>query len=172
MSEKSYRIAFMGMGAAIVFVCGYFLKISVLNGYYNLEDCAVLILAFTMNMPVAVASAVGAGLCDLLSGSAIYAIPSSVIYAVIGVVTSIILSHKGRNGKSFCAYALAAIACEGIVFAGYVSTFCVLYGVSDFIGVSLFYLMQIALNLIVSLALYPVAVRIRKFTQNHIYRNI
>lgn len=151
----------MAISAALVFISGYVLKIPVFNGYYNLEDAFVLILAYVLDAPIAAASAIGAGLCDLLSGSVPYVLPSTLIYATVGIVSSFVLRKR-----SFKRYILAVIISEVIVFTGYVTTFCILYGLSDFRGVSLFYVIQIGLNFITAIILYPAAVRLRDLFGN------
>jgi len=167
---KTKELAYAGIGAAIVFVSGYYLKFNVLNGYYNLEDSVILILAFVMESPIVFACSIGAGLCDLLSGSAIYTIPSMLIYGICGISAFYIIKSLRTKIGEFKAYFSALIVCEIIVIMGYVLTFSILYGLSDFRGVSLFYLVQAGINIVTALIAYPFAVRIKKALKpNHNY---
>ena len=118
----------------------------------------ILCLAYLLNAPIATASAIGAGLCDLLSGSPVYALSSTIIYAMAGLLASFILKMK-----SFRRYVVALVGIEVIVFFGYVATFCILYGVEDFKGVSLFYLIQTCANFVIGIVLYPILLRIKEF---------
>jgi uncharacterized membrane protein len=155
------KLATMGMSVAIIFVCGYFLKFTTFGGYYNLEDVAVLMLAMLLGGQVVAVGAIGAALCDILSGSAVYAIPSTVIYALAGIAAHQILK-KDKTGPRLATWILAALAVEAVVFGGYVSFYAIYLGPEMVMGGVMFLIPQLIANFILSLVAHPIVVRIKK----------
>jgi uncharacterized membrane protein len=165
--SRSKLTAIAGLAMAIVFVSGFFVRIYIATGYYNLEDLAVVLIAYIFRKKtIVVAGGIGAGLVDILSGFAIFAIASALIYIAIGVVMVNIFNAQKNHEVPFGVYTGAVVVCEAIMFAGYVLFNCLIAGFEILPAVSLFYVPQVLLNTAVALALgFPLARKLHKIIQ-------
>lgn len=95
MSKKSLLyLTYTGVFAALIFVLTYTVKINIANGYYHVGDAAIFLAASCLPLPyAAAASALGAGLADLVSGYAIYAVPTMIIKS--GMICLMNCRHSG-----------------------------------------------------------------------------
>jgi len=110
--------------AAIVFVVTYLLQIPIgASGYLNIGDSVIYISTFFLPFPVAgLAGAVGAAMADILSGYAIYAIPTLIIkFLLVGIWGWIAKKGKSRLVPNII------IAVSGIVIT------CIGYGIAEWI---------------------------------------
>ena len=80
--------------AALIYVSTRFMQIPIAasGGYIHPGDCLCLLAAWFLPMPYGIAaSAIGTMLADLLSGYAVYALPSFIIKAVVAAVAGFLL---------------------------------------------------------------------------------
>lgn len=93
MNRKTqvYDITITAMMAALVFVGTYFFKFTSLIGYTHLGDCIIILAVCLFGAKKgALAGAIGAGLSDLLSGFAIWVIPTMCIKALWALVMGLV----------------------------------------------------------------------------------
>ena len=96
-------IAISAMFAALITVTTAFIKIPTALGYSHAGDSMIYLASSILPAPFAiVASAIGGALADLLSGYAIWAIPTAIIKslnAVPFVICRHFLKKKGKDEK-------------------------------------------------------------------------
>ncbi|MCH5211272.1 MAG: ECF transporter S component [Oscillospiraceae bacterium] len=91
-------------------------KVPIGGGYVHFGDCIIYVAAIMMgSLPGAIVGAVGHSLADLLSGFAIFCVPTFIIKAVMGFTIGKIV-HKNIDAKHFI---LGGIAAFVIVTGGY-----------------------------------------------------
>ena len=123
-----YGIMAALFAAIITVVTAYILHIPFGNGYFHIGDAFIFIAAAFLPTPYAVAaSAVGAGLADILSGGAIWA-PASIIIKSLIVLCFTSKDKKFINVRNIVALIGAAvITCggyyvyEGILYHNWVA---------------------------------------------------
>lgn len=121
MKEKTGKIVLTALFAALVFVFTLLSVPAPLVGNVNLGDGMVLLCAFVLGGPwSAVAAGLGAGLCDVVSGYAIYAPGTFVIKALVATVAFLLarLLTKMHLPKK-AALPLASLAGEIVMMGGY-----------------------------------------------------
>lgn len=74
------------MAAALIFLGTFVLKIPIITGYIHLGDGVILALSAVMGPSAILAAAIGSALCDILSGYAMYALPTAVIKGLMAFV--------------------------------------------------------------------------------------
>ena len=118
------NIIYTAVFAAIICITTMTVRIPSIGGYYHIGDAFIYLAATCLPFPYALAAgAVGGSLSDLLSGYAIYAVPTFIIKACIaGVFTS--KKSKVLCGRNFIAIIIASF----ITVGGYYITYLILYG--------------------------------------------
>ena len=114
-NTKTKTIALIGILAALVFVATFLVKIPIPNGYVNLGDAVILISSLLLGPIAAIPAAIGAALADLLSGYAVYAIPTFIIKGLMAFTAGKILKDSKSTPRKLIGFALA----EVIMVAGY-----------------------------------------------------
>ena len=111
------RIAFAGVGAALVFVATFTIRFPILvtQGYVNLGDAVILILSFLVGPFAALPAAIGSALGDLIAGYPQYIIPTFVIKGLMGAAAGALAF---RSSKQYLKIAAAVLA-EAVMVAGY-----------------------------------------------------
>ena len=114
-----YRLAFAGIGAALVFVLTFFIKVPIpaTEGYVNLGDAAILTLSYLLGPFGAVPAGIGAALADLIGGYGQYVIPTLTIKSLMGAAAGIVMK-KGEHVPLYRKI-LAGVLAEIIMVAGY-----------------------------------------------------
>ena len=90
--------------AALIFVSTRFFQIPIpaTGGYVHPGDCLCLLAAWILPLPYGMAaSVIGTMLADLLSGYAIYALPSFIIKAVVAFAAGWLFRRLYRGAPTF-----------------------------------------------------------------------
>lgn len=74
------------MATALIFLGTFVLKIPIITGYIHLGDGVILALSAVMGPSAILAAAIGSALCDILSGYAMYALPTAIIKGLMAFV--------------------------------------------------------------------------------------
>ena len=113
--------------AALVFIATFLIKIPSLNGYTHIGDSMVIISALILGKKKgALASGLGAALCDLLSGYMQYVIPTFLIKAIMVLIIAII--SENLINKTKFAWIFGAIIGSTFQVIGYYLVEAILYG--------------------------------------------
>lgn len=97
------------------------------GGYVHFGDSIIYIAAaFLGPVPAAIVGAVGHSLADILSGYAIFALPTFIIKGIVGFVAGKILYNKTDMRHIM----LAGISALALIMSGYFITETIIYGVS------------------------------------------
>ena len=112
------------------------LRVTPTGGYVNLGDCGVLLSAWLLSTPYAVAAAaVSSALADLVAGYAYYAPATLVIKALMALLGGAVFrfcarrSPSGRAGAAGCI--LSAAAAEAVMACGYCAYDCFVLGLGS-----------------------------------------
>ena len=130
-SEKlnSQTLVRIAMLTALATVLTMFPQIPAGNGYIHFGDCIIYLAAIFLGpIPGAIVGAVGHALADILSGFAIFAIPTFIIKGLIGFTVGKIVSADNMTPIRLTLAALAALV---IVTLGYFLAELPLYGISS-----------------------------------------
>ena len=132
MMEKESRLRHMvltGLFAALIcLTTAFILHIPVGNGYIQLGDSFIYLAACVLPMPYGIiAAALGGSMADLLSGYAIYALPTAIIKSMLaccfyGMGVQKPLTLLSRRSV------IASVLCVPITVIGYYLTAVILYG--------------------------------------------
>ena len=124
-NEKLLHIVRAGLFAALTALLTALLHIPVGNGYIHCGDAVIYLAAASLPLPYAVcAGAVGGMLADLLSGYAVYALPTFLIKGMIALIFSLAGGKKSVSTRKIAA----AVLCGIVSVAGYYLTAVILYG--------------------------------------------
>ena len=125
MRNHTVRLTLAALLAAFCFLGTQFLKIPVPspNGYVHLGDSMVLLAGFLLGWPYgALAAALGSMLADLLSGYAVYALPTFLIKGGVAICACgmyRLLRGRGEGRRRTVAAFAAATLAELLMTAGY-----------------------------------------------------
>lgn len=124
-NEKLVQIVYAGLFAAMTALLTATLHIPVGNGYIHCGDAMIYLSATMLPLPYAVAaSAIGGMLADLLSGYAVYALPTFIIKALVAASFAAVGGKELLNRRK-----LPAMIVSGVVSViGYWITAVILYG--------------------------------------------
>lgn len=102
MKNKTQKVVFASLFAAIVFVATVIVKIpSPLKGYLNLGDCVVLLAGWALSpMYGFLAAGLGSAIADIQSGYMIYAPATFLIKGIMALVVSIAYVKYGKGLKT------------------------------------------------------------------------
>lgn len=137
--ESILKICICAIFTALICV-GTFISIPLPFGYFNLGDIVILLCAWSIS-PVyaAIASAMGAGLADLLMGFTLYVPATVVIKALMAVCASLTFKtfKKAFASKKadILSRIISSVCAELIMVIGYFSYEYVLYGNGAFASV-------------------------------------
>lgn len=113
---KTRKITMVAVMAALIYLMTVFVKVPLpsLNGaYINFGDIVIYICAYLLGGPVtALAAGIGSCLADLTVGAVIYAIPTLIIKALMGLTAGVLT--KKQNFPSY----LVACLCGGCIMVG------------------------------------------------------
>ncbi|MBO5295419.1 MAG: ECF transporter S component [Clostridia bacterium] len=163
MHQKRLQcVVFSAMFCALVFAATMIAVPTGLVGNVNLGDGVLLLCAWMLGGPWAVASAaLGAALADLAAGYAIYAPATLVIKALMVVaVLFVCRAMEGLRLSARLSRVLSAICAELIMLVGYFlyEAFVLQYGLAATANIP-FNAVQGALGIVLSLVLYEVLER-------------
>ncbi len=132
-NEKLVQTVYAGLFAAMTALLTATLHIPVGNGYIHCGDAVIYLAASVLPLPFAVASAaIGGMLADILSGYAVYALPTFLIKAVVAA------SFAAVGGKTLLSKRKvpAAVVSGLLSVIGYWIAAVVLYGgwTAQFVG--------------------------------------
>ncbi len=121
-SSKTKKIVIVALFTALVAVATMAVKIPTINGYIHLGDTLVYLCGIFLG-PVygAIAAGMGSFLADMLSGYAIWAIPSFLIKALDAFVFGLIFKKVILNNikmKSLLIRYVIALAIGGSIMVG------------------------------------------------------
>ena len=124
-NEKLLNMVYAGLFAALTALLTAGLHIPVGNGYVHCGDAVIYLAAAVLPLPYAAgAAAVGGALADLMSGYAVYALPTFLIKGMLALVFSAI----GGTRKLEKRRILAMLLCGIVSVIGYWITAVILYG--------------------------------------------
>ncbi|HOJ47347.1 MAG TPA: TIGR04002 family protein [Bacillota bacterium] len=126
MRKNTKRLAATALGAAIVciFTAFFQLKNPSGYGYIHIGDSFIYLFACTLPMPYSLlAGAIGASLADVISGYAVYALPTFLVKALMAVGFS--NRHKTLSARNILAVVWASFVLNG----GYFITEVILYNI-------------------------------------------
>ncbi|MBR3417945.1 MAG: TIGR04002 family protein [Oscillospiraceae bacterium] len=124
-NEKLVNTVYAGLFAALTALLTAVLHIPVGNGYVHCGDAVIYLAAAMLPLPYAAgAAAVGGALADVLSGYAVYALPTFIIKAMLAAVFSAVGGTQMLEKRRI----LAMILCGLVSVTGYWLTAVILYG--------------------------------------------
>ena len=147
--------------AAVIFTATLFIRVPIPNMQGvspHIGDSVILMAAYIIGGPLgAVAASLGSALMNLYVGAGIYVPATFVIKGLMALAAGLIASRG-----TLASYVSAAAAGAAIMVAGYylyeTALFGAAYAVTDLTG----NLIQGALNICVSAAVWPAAARIKR----------
>lgn len=102
------------------------------EGYIHFGDSIIYITACVLPFPYSlVAAALGGALADILSGFAVWSVPTAIIKALISLPFTVIRKKKQTDKILTVQTALTTIVSGVISIAGYFVAECILYSVSS-----------------------------------------
>lgn len=120
--NKISLIAKTGLFAAFICLITFLhIPVGVNSGYIHVGDAIIYLAACILPLPYAMAAgAIGAGLCDTLSGAVIWVIPTIIIKPLITLCFQ-------RGGKLLCTRNVIAVFAGGfITIGGYYIAECII----------------------------------------------
>lgn len=137
------------MAAALIFLGTFVLKIPIITGYIHLGDGVILALSAVMGPSAILAAAIGSALCDILSGYAMYALPTAIIKGLMAFVIIYLPLKK-------CKYVLIAkfVIAELLMAMLYFITDMVLSSFATALGALPMNLLQAASGVLVGFLLH------------------
>ena len=124
-NEKLLNMVYAGLFAALTALLTAGPHIPVGNGYVHCGDAVIYLAAAVLPLPYAAgAAAVGGALADLMSGYAVYALPTFLIKGMLALVFSAV----GGTRKLEKRRILAMLLCGIVSVIGYWITAVILYG--------------------------------------------
>lgn len=128
------RITYTAIFTAIVILATSVIKFStgLGEGYIHLGDCFVYLSACVLPFPYCLfAGGLGGALADILSGYAIWAIPTMII-KMLNAVPFAIICRKYKSNKILSKQVVLMTVVSGIItILGYFVAECVLYSVAS-----------------------------------------
>ncbi len=159
--KKRLNTKMLALGAvfaALITVATAFIRIPAPLGYAHAGDSMVFLTASVLPAPLSfIAAAIGGALADLLSGAAVWAIPTAIIKALNVLpffIVRKILSKKNKDGKILhISVVISLIISSAITVAGYFAAECVLYDFSAAAAEIPFNIMQSVIGAVLFTAL-------------------
>lgn len=154
-NSKTFKLVLAAVFCAMVYTMTWISIPAPTIGNINLGDCMVILCACLLGNSYAVfAGGIGAALCDLASGYAIYAPATFVIKALMVVVILLMRKYIFKSEK-YISLIIPGFCAELIMIAGYFiyEAFTLGYGLGAIMNAP-FNFLQSAINLIVAVLLY------------------
>lgn len=134
-NKKSlFKITYTAIFTAIIILATSVIKFStgLGEGYIHLGDSIIYLTACVLPFPYClVASALGGALADILSGYAIWSIPTMII-KTLNALPFAIICRKYKLNKILCKQTIFVTILSGIVtIFGYFIAECILYSVTS-----------------------------------------
>lgn len=128
------KITYTAIFTAIILLATSLIKFStgLGEGYIHLGDCFVYLSACILPFPYClVAGALGGALADILSGYAIWAIPTMLI-KMLNAVPFALVCRKYKSNKILSKYTVLMTIISGMItILGYFVAECILYSVAS-----------------------------------------
>ena len=128
------RITYTAIFTAIVILATSVIKFStgLGEGYIHLGDCFVYLSACVLPFPYClIAGGLGGALADILSGYAIWSIPTMLI-KMLNAVPFALVCRKYKSNKILSKHTVLMAVISGIItILGYFLTECILYSVAS-----------------------------------------
>lgn len=128
------KITYTAIFTAIILLATSVIKFStgLGEGYIHLGDSFVYLTACILPFPYClVAGALGGGLADILSGYAIWAIPTMII-KMLNAIPFMLVCRKHKSSKILSKQTVLMTFVSGIItIIGYFVTECILYSVAS-----------------------------------------
>lgn len=123
--NKTKKLTFCALCAALVFVATFFIRIPTAIGYVNAGDGIIILTGlFLGGPPAAIAAVIGSALADLLAGYVVYAPATAVIKGLMGFIAGLFLYKKNRK---LIPCILVSLLCGVIMVTGYFVFECFVY---------------------------------------------
>ncbi|MGI6737619.1 MAG: ECF transporter S component [Anaerovoracaceae bacterium] len=128
-SKRTQQICETAIFIALVFLGTFLLKIPLPLGYTHLGDCMIVLAVLMMGgRRGALAGGIGAALADLVSGYAIWAVPSLVCKTAMALIMGLMLEKHAFGLQGRPSWIVSGI-CGGLVqCAGYLVFWRLLFG--------------------------------------------
>lgn len=156
MKGSTKKLVFTALFTALIYIGTRYIQIPLPLGYFNVGDCFILVLAWSVGGIYGMLGAgLAAGLADVLSGFSVYAPATVVIKALMALVAYLgyLIVRKKSRPKKMIGYAVSGVIAELIMVAGYFAFESYLYGVPGATGAIVGNLMQGAVGVVVGLLL-------------------
>lgn len=128
------KITYTAIFTAIILLATSVIKFStgLGEGYIHLGDCFIYLSACVLPFPYClIAGALGGALADILSGYAIWAIPTMLI-KMLNALPFALVCRKHRSNKILSTHAVLMTIVSGIItILGYFVAECILYSVAS-----------------------------------------
>lgn len=147
--KKIETISITALFIALVFIGTFSFKIPAPFGYMHLGDCMIFIAVLMLGgKKGAIAGAIGAGLADILSGYAIWFLPTLICKSLMAFFMGYIIAKKlfGMNGRAL--YFTGAVAGGILQCIGYTITRAIFYGLAPAISSIPLLIVQTGLGII------------------------
>lgn len=136
--KKRVNTKMLALGAAfaaLITVATAFIRIPAPLGYAHAGDSMVYLTASVLPAPLSfIAAAIGGALADILSGAAVWAIPTAIIKALNVLpffLVRKVLSKKNKDSRILhVSVVISLIVSSAITVLGYFAAECVLYDLS------------------------------------------
>lgn len=128
------KITYTAIFTAIILISTSSIKFStgLGEGYIHLGDCFVYLSACVLPFPYClIAGALGGALADILSGYAIWAIPTMII-KMLNAVPFVVMCRKHKSNIILSKHIVLMTVVSGIItILGYFVSECILYSVAS-----------------------------------------
>lgn len=151
-------LAITAMFAALITVTTAFIKIPAPLGYAHAGDSVLYLAACVLPAPFSFAAAsIGGALADLMSGYAVWALPTAIIKALNVLpffIVRLILSKKNKNDKILRLSVIPALVLTtAVTIGGYFVANCLIYDFSAAVAEVTFNLVQSAVGAVLFAAM-------------------
>ena len=132
--KQLLRVTYTAIFTAIILLATSIIKFStgLGEGYIHLGDCFVYLSACVLPFPYClIAGGLGGALADILSGYAIWSIPTMLI-KMLNAVPFALVCRKYKSNKILSKHTVLMAVISGIItILGYFLTECILYSVAS-----------------------------------------
>ncbi len=149
-SFDTRRLTFGAVFGALIMLATMYLRIPGATGYYHLGDGLIYASAILLG-PVTggMAAAIGSSLADLLSGYAVWTLPTFIIKGL----TAVVVGYIATGSTSLIRNACAMIAGALVTIVGYGVATYFMYGAPAVLPETYFNLAQTGLGILIGLLL-------------------
>jgi uncharacterized membrane protein len=148
------KLSLTALFVALVFLGTFTFKIPAPFGYMHLGDCMILLAVLILGgKRGAVAGAIGAGLADIISGYAVWFIPTVICKSLMALSMGYIISKKIFRLKGRVLWMTGAVFGGVLQSIGYTITRIIFYGTAPAIASIPLLLVQTGLGIIFAFVL-------------------